>query len=153
MPKKIKKLLEFIPLVILTIFAAYLVWIRLSEGILFTWRHWFVLLLLPLNFYLFRRNHQLGVLALGFILIMGLLGLAQYSPGVSISYAYWTPFDAKIPVFYGQPIFLLWLIVHFVFSGRYYFGIAKRKYWVDLSSTLKSANTKPELPVTDETID
>jgi len=153
MPKKIKKLLDFIPLVILTIFTVYLVWIRLNEGPLFTWRHWFAVLLLPLNYYLFWRNHQLGVLGLGFILIMGLLGIAQYSPGVSISYAYWTPFDAKIPVFYGQPIFVLWLVIHFVLSGRYYFGITSKKYWTNLFSTLKVTNTKPELSTTTETND
>jgi hypothetical protein len=134
---KIKQLLDYIPIWILTIFAIYMVWVSVNEKILLTWRHWIGLLLLLVNYYLFRLNHQLGVLATGLTLVIGLLGITQYSPGVAISYVYWTPFDNRIPLFYGQIIFLLWLIIHIVISGRYYVGIATKKYWTDLFSMLK----------------
>lgn len=137
MKNKVKKLLDFIPLLILTISVIYFLWARVSEGILLTWRHWLALILLSINYYLFWRNHQLGVLLLGLTLIIGLFGITQYAPGVSISFLFWTPFDSSIPLFYGEPMFLLWLIIHFVISGRYYFGIGTNKYWTNLFSTLK----------------
>lgn len=134
---KVKKLLDYIPLVILSISLAYLLYFRVTEEILITWRHWVAILLLPVNYYLFRLNHQLGILVLGLILLIGLFGITQYSPGVSISYLYWTPLGAKIPLFYGQPIFLLWIVIHYVISGRYYFGIATKEYWQNLLSVLR----------------
>jgi len=138
---RIKKLLDFIPLLILIGFSIYLLWTRVHEDILLTWRHWIALTLLLFSCYSFRRNHQLGALALGLTLLFGLLGIAQFSPGVSISYAYWTPFDAKIPVFYGQPIFLLWLIIHFVVSGRFYFAITTKGYWRNLFEDSKHSRS------------
>ena len=143
---KVKKLLDFIPLVILTVSAIYFVWIRITESILLTWRHWLALSLLLINYYLFRRYHQLGVLALGLSLVIGLTGVTQYSPGTSISSLYWTLFDVKIPIFFGQPIFLLWLIIHFVVSGRYYFAIATRGYWRKLFIDLKVSKQEPVQP-------
>src|SRR4051794_23478830 len=90
---KIKNLLDFIPLLILTVSAIYVVWARINDGTLLKWQHWLALVLLAINYFLFTKNHQLGVLVLGLSLIIGLSGVTQYSPGVSMSWAYWTPFD------------------------------------------------------------
>lgn len=128
----IKKLLDYIPLVILTIYAGYVIWIRIDENILLSWRHWVGLLLLPVNYLIFAKNHQLGVLMLGLILLIGLLGITQYSPGVSIASAWVSFFGVKIPIFYGRPIFLLWLTLYFIISGKYYIAILTRKYWIEL---------------------
>ena len=134
---KLNKLLDFIPILILTVSVIYVIWVRINEEILLTWRHWFAIILLPINYFLFRKNHQLGVLLLGLSLIIGLTGITQYSPGVSTYSVYWTPFGVKILVFYGQPIFLLWLTIHFIISNRYYFAIATKRYWMNLIASLK----------------
>jgi hypothetical protein len=137
---RIKKFLDYIPLIILILYAVNLVWVRFDQGVLITWRNWIALLLLPLNCLAFSKNQQAGVLTLGFILLVGLFGIAQFSPGVSISYAGFSAFDKDITIFYGQPIFILWLLVHFILSGRYYFGIITKKYWTEFASSWRKTS-------------
>jgi hypothetical protein len=93
---------------------------------------------LPINYFLFFKNHKLGVIALGITIIMGLLSLLSFNPivktttmGIAISKS------VAIPLFYGQSIFILWLIIHFIISGRYYFGVVQLKYWQDLIQEIK----------------
>ena len=130
---KIKKLLDFVPLIILTISAIVLVWTISTTDIVFMWKHIVGFCFLPIIFLSFHWRHKIGVLTLGLTLLIGLLSLLSYSPAVTTST--WTigkDADSQIPIFYGQPIFLLWLIVHFIFSSRHYVGILTKKYWQDL---------------------
>ena len=130
---KIKNLLDFVPLIILTISAIVLVWTVITTETAFLWKHIVGLILLPLNYWAFWWRHKVGVLALGLTLLIGLLSLLSYSHAVTTST--WTigkSSDSQIPVFYGQPIFLLWLLIHFIVSGRHYVAIATKKYWQDL---------------------
>jgi hypothetical protein len=71
----------------------------------------------------------MGVLFLGLTLIAGLFSILSFSPAISTSYLYKRIGDAEIPLFYGQPIFLLWLFLHFIFSTRQYIGIGTKRYW------------------------
>ena len=135
---KLKKLLDFIPFIILLISALILMWTRFNSDIRLQWKHTIGLVLLLINCFLFWRLHKLGVIGLGATLILGLVGLISYSPAITISKVFWTPFDTQIPIFYGQPIFLLWLIIHFILSGRHYVAIATKKYWQDLVHNLKA---------------
>ncbi|MBN8704215.1 MAG: hypothetical protein J0M08_14235, partial [Bacteroidetes bacterium] len=126
---KIKSYLDLIPLLILTISAVILLWKYASgEGGLF-WKHYLGLLLLPVNYLLFALRHKIGVLALGLTLFLGLFSLLSYSPAGNTTTLYKEFGDAKLPFFYGQPIFLVWIIVHFILSARHYVGIATKKYW------------------------
>ena len=137
---KIKKLLDFLPLLILTISAIVLGWTVATTDIGFFWKHIVALIVLPLNYLAFWWRHKVGVLALGFTLIIGLLSLLSYSPSVTTST--WTigkSSDSQIPIFYGQPIFLLWLLIHFIVSGRHYVAILTKKYWQNLFN--KQINT------------
>lgn len=130
---KIKNLLDFVPLIILTISAIILVWTVVTEDTGLLWKHIVGLCILPIIYLAFRWQHKVGVLVLGLTLILGLLSLLSYSHAVTTST--WTigkSADSQIPIFYGQPIFLLWLLIHFIVSGRHYVAIATKKYWEDL---------------------
>jgi len=130
---KIRNLLDFIPLIILTISAIFLIWTVFTTDSGFLWKHFVGLCFLPLNYLAFWWRHKVGVIALGLTLIVGLLSLLSYSHSVTTST--WTigkSEDSQIPIFYGQPIFLLWLLIHFILSGRHYVAIATKKYWQDL---------------------
>ena len=135
--ERLRQILDFVPLFILAISAITLIWNRVSGEIGFQWKHILGLLILPINFYLFKLFHKLGIITLGATLLLGLVGIISYSPAISISSVAWTPFDLHIPIFYGQPIFLFWLILHLIISARYYFAMGTKKYWVELQNAIR----------------
>lgn len=123
--------LDFVPLVILTISAIILVWNVFNNNTSFAWKHFVGFLLLPINYFLFWWRHKLGVVVLGFTIFLGLLSLLSFDYAITTS-TITVVEDLNIPIFYGQPIFLLWLIIHLVLSFRHYIGILTRKYWQEL---------------------
>lgn len=130
---KIKILLDFLPLLILTISAIVLVWTVVTTDTGFLWKHIVGLCFLPVTFLAFLWRHKVGVLVFGLTLVLGLLSFLSYSHSVTTTT--WTigkSEDFQVPIFYGQPIFLLWLIIHFIVSGRHYVGILTKQYWDDL---------------------
>jgi len=126
---KIKRLLDFIPLLILTASAVVLVARTLADETGLFWKHYVAFAVLPINYGLFAWRHKIGILGLGLTLLIGLAGLLSYNQSVSIHTVSIGKSDIFVPVFYGQPIFLLWLMVHLACSGRHYVGIATKKYW------------------------
>jgi hypothetical protein len=78
---------------------------------------------------LFRQNHKQGVLFLGLTIIFGIVGFLAFQVGIEGAFIFWPPFDLKIPIFAGNPILLVVLILHFIISHRYYDGILAKKYW------------------------
>ena len=129
---KFKFLLDFVPLIIITIYAMLLIWKRLNGEILFQWKHLVGLLFLAINYFMFFWRHKIGVLSLGLTLLLGLLSLLSFSPAITTTTLYKGSGETGIPIFYGQLIFLLWLLIHFIVSGRHYVGIATKKYWMAL---------------------
>ena len=130
--EKIKYYLDFIPLIILTVYVIILVWTVSTTNIIFSYKHYIGLTLFIITAYLLFKQHKLGVLILGLTLVLGLFKVLSYSPviifhsfGGSIN-GYSSP-EIKI-----QFIFLLWLFIHFIVSGRHYIGIMTKKYWQDL---------------------
>jgi len=131
---EIKNFLDFIPLFILTISAIVLIWTVATGDVGLLWKHIVGLILLPLTYLLFFGRHKVGVLALGLTLLLGLGSLLSYSPAVTTTTLYKEIGNENVPFFYGQPIFLLWITIHFILSGRYYIGIATKKYWLGLKN-------------------
>lgn len=131
--EKLKKLLDLIPLLILTVYGVILVanYLALEYG--FQWQNILALAILPVNYGMFAWKHKPGVLALGLTLFIGLIGFLSYDLIIIITTLSFGKSDFLIPFFYGQPIFLLWLLIHFIISGRYYVGILTKKYWDDLT--------------------
>lgn len=129
---KFKFLLDFVPLIIITIYAMLLVWKRLNGEMLFQWKHIVGLIFLPIKYFMFFWRHKMGVLSLGLTLLLGLFSLLSFSPAITTTTFYKGSDEDGIPIFYGQLIFLLWLFIHFIVSGRHYVGIATKKYWMAL---------------------
>jgi tetrahydromethanopterin S-methyltransferase subunit G len=129
---KTKQLLDFIPLAILTVSAIILLWAVASSNVGLLWRHIVGLIVLAINFLLFWWRHKIGVISLGSTLILGLFGLLSFSPTITTSTFGLGNEDSGITIFYGQVIFLLWLLIHFIVSGRHYVGILTKKYWQNL---------------------
>ena len=96
------------------------------------WQHYLAFVFIIVNGILFFKQHQLGVLYLGLTLFLSLFGVLSFNVGLLSSSIYWTPFDLKIPIFIGNPIILIWIVLHFILSGRFYIGILTKKYWDNL---------------------
>ncbi len=97
------------------------------------WKHIVGLLILPVNTQLLLKQHKLGVIALGFTILLGMVGLFSYDTYISTTtFFIGKTENATIPVFHGQPIFLASLILHFIISGKYYFGILTKQYWKNI---------------------
>ena len=132
---KIKNVLDFTVLIVLVVQAIILVWTVFTTDIVFVWKHIVGLAILPINFLVFRWHHKAGVLFLGVSLLLGLSSLLSYSPAVATT-TITVGGDNPIPIFYGQLIFLLWLLIHFIISARHYVGILSKKYWIELIASL-----------------
>lgn len=131
----------------LSLYIALIIWgvISFTEMIgsshVIQWQHYLGLLFLAVNGFVFYKSHQAGVLLLGITLLFGLFGVLSFNVGLANISFLWTPFGIKIPLFWGNPIFLVLLILHFIISGRYYTGILTKEYWETLE-VVKSSPTK-----------
>jgi hypothetical protein len=102
-------------------------------------QHYLGITLLLLNIIILFKFHQLGIILFGFILVAGMLTLVSFDVGLRVDSFFITA--AKIPVFWGNAMCLLWLIIHLIFSFRYYVGILTRDYWQKLwASASKKLN-------------
>jgi hypothetical protein len=135
MTTRTKKRLDYLPYTVLILSAVYLIYSRISGDILLQLRHVAGLVLLPLPAVLFFYRHKLGVLSLGLVILSGLVGGISYSPAIhTITFGKSLNNGDSFPLLYFQPIFLLWALLHFTLSGRYYTGIASKKYWENIKS-------------------
>ncbi len=132
MPEKFRKYFDYIPLLILLISAVMLLWTVFTGEIVLIWKHYLGLILLLVTIFLFFVKHKLGVLCLGLVLLMGLIGLLSYSPAIADFSVSHTGFGTSITLVRFQPIFLLWLLIHFILSYRSYVGVLTKKYWQNL---------------------
>lgn len=126
-----KKILDLIPLFILSILAVALLVQARTNGTGFFGRHIAGFIVLPISYLAFLWRHKIGVLTLGVILLMGLFNLLSYSHTIK-TYTFFVG-SRRIPLFYGQPMFLLWLLIHFIVSGRHYKGIFSKAYWHNIN--------------------
>lgn len=124
-----KHLLDLIPLIVLAIYVIVLLVTVVSTDIVLNWKHYLGFGFLIITIITVFKNHQLGTLSLGLILLLGYFGLWSLSPKLlSINFGI-RPFGFFIPFFNGQPIIIALTFVHFSLSSRYYFGIVTKKYW------------------------
>ncbi len=135
--EKLKKYLDYIPFLILVIFFIILVVKISTTEYTFQWKHILGLILICINAFLLYYNHRVGVLFLCFVLLVGLSSFMCYDVEITtITYTIGKDENFQVPVFRGQPIFLLWLLIHFVLSFRYYVGILTKKYWIQFKEEL-----------------
>ena len=142
MPKdKIKYQLDFIPLIILGISAIGMLWTAYNTNIVLQTRHYFGLVLLLITAALFLWHHQLGVLSSGITILLGLCNLLSYSAAVTYYSFGFSVEEHSSPQIKFQGIFLLWLVLHLILSGRYYVGIATKEYWRNFFMSIKKRNS------------
>jgi hypothetical protein len=72
---KVKTLADYIPLLILTVYAVILLWTVGTTNIAFSYEHYTGLTLLVVTIVSFSWRHKLGVLSLGLTLVLGFLKL------------------------------------------------------------------------------
>lgn len=131
--RTVKFYLDFIPFVILLIIAIN--FLREASAIGFSpgWRHYLGLSAPLIVGTLFYKNHQLGVISLGATFLLALLGFMSfttYFTTTSFGFGALPSVMITIPGF--QPIFFLWIVIHFIVSHRYYFGVLSKNYWLEL---------------------
>ena len=129
---KIRNLLDFIPLIILTIYAIIMLWTVSTTNIVLQSEHYVGLTLLVITVGLFIIRHKLGVLSLGLTLLLGLFKVLSYSAVISFHSFGGSINGHSSPEIRIQAIFLLWLLIHFIVSGRHYVGVVTKKYWQEL---------------------
>lgn len=130
--KKIKTLLDYLPLLIQLVSTIILIWTISKTNIALTNRHYLGFAVLLLTIGLFSWRHKAGVLSLGLLLLLGLFTIISYSAvtdyySIGGSINGHSTGDVKI-----QGIFVLWILLHFIVSGRHYVGILTKAYWNNL---------------------
>jgi len=136
--EKIKFYLDFVPIVILTVYTIILIWTVATTNIIFSYEHYIGLTQLLITAVLFVKHHKLGVLSLGLTLLLGLFKVLSYSAVITFLSFGGSINGHSSPEIKIQTIFFLWLIIHFVVSGKHYIGITSKKYWQDLFKEIKS---------------
>ena len=133
---RLKYFLDFVPLIIISTYSVVSVLTMINTNINLVWQHYLGIIFILLDIILFYKNHQLGVIFLGLTLLLSLITLLSFNVGLVTNSLSIT--SARIPIFYGNAISLVWLILHFILSGRYYVGIVTDKYWQDFVNNLKN---------------
>ncbi|WP_407522804.1 hypothetical protein PDL71_15790 [Lacibacter sp. MH-610] len=129
---KIKNLLDFVPVIILTVYAIIMLWTVSTTDIVLQSEHYAGFTLLIITVGLFIMRHKLGVLSLGLTLLLGVFKVLSYSAAITFYSFGGTINGHSSPDIKIQAVFLLWLLIHFIVSGRHYVGIATKSYWQDL---------------------
>jgi hypothetical protein len=130
--QSLRKKLDYLPLFILIVLSIVFIVKTISTNIVFNWKHYCAIGFILLTISAFYKNHKTGVLFLGFTLLLVLLGLLSFAAGVVTSKVSVGSEDTSLKIIFGDPVFLVILVLHFILSGRYYFGIGTKKYWKDL---------------------
>jgi hypothetical protein len=134
MSQSTRKYLDIIPLLILIISAGYLVYAYQSGKTLFFIRHIIGFIAVGITIALFTWKHKIAVLVLGLTILLGLFGVLSLSPAIN-TFSFGKSFGENNVTFLRfQPIFLLWAVIHIIFSGRYYGGILSKGYWKEIYS-------------------
>lgn len=138
-----KRYLDYVPFIILSVAAVYLLITTAQNGIVLRMQHYagLVFLFVVAAFFILKK-HQFAMLVLGLTLIAGYIGFVNYSPVLRTFSFSLTQGGIMIPLCNGQPLVIICLLLHFILSGRYYVGILTRKYWVTLKrNSLAGSNS------------
>jgi len=116
MNRKLLFYLDFIPLAIFVISSIFFLSNNDLRQFADAYPYWIAFGLVFLNILCFCFNHRAGVYVSGVIILLGIVGVVAFSRTVEIIKLT----IGKLPIFYGQPIFWLYLIIHLTISWRFY---------------------------------
>ena len=129
-----KKLLKsrvfgLIPLLILIGYSVNLIWVVTNSAIGLQWQHMVGLVFVFLStIAFFILPYKPAILLLGLTILLGLFGFLSLSPAIRIDF-----FGVNgVTLIRFQAIFLLWALIHFTLSGRFYLGIGTREFWQNI---------------------
>jgi hypothetical protein len=122
---------DFIPLILVVIAGLYYSFTALSSVSGFSLKQLVGLFLLTLAVVFFAIKLRIGVLVLGLFFILGWFGVVSISNDNFTVSSGINAFETYIPFFNGHPVILIGTILHFIMSGKHYFGIGTKKYWLD----------------------
>ncbi len=131
MKSKAKQLLDYLPFTLLIIYTVIEWMTHYVNGIQISWQTFAGISLLLVNAILFIRYHQLSVLFIGLLCLLGLFGFIMLSPSST------TTTIGEFAFRFGDINFLAVFIIHLIISFRFYIGIATRTYWNNLFGQLK----------------
>ena len=123
------KLYYFILYLTLACQTVFLVYTLLTSDYLFTFLNTLGIIAVFLLGILLLINFNLARVLMGFVLLIGLFGGIVLTPRTQIVFLSFNVGSFKIPIFYGQPIFLIWLIFHVLASYKIYAGFLTKEYW------------------------
>jgi hypothetical protein len=130
MKDKIKYCFDFVPIVLLIFYTGYSIGTMLNNDYALQWQHYLGIAFLIVDLIVLIKHHQLGAVLFGLILLLGLINIVSFDVGLKTTTFHIT--SAKIPIFLGNAMCLLWFIIHLTISFRYYVGIVTKKYWTDM---------------------
>jgi len=139
--EKFRNLLDLIPLLILTISAALMIWTVFTQNYSFFWQQLLGLPILAIDICLFFWRHKTGIVFLGITLLLGLFGIISLSYPLYTSRFYFGHDTSGISLYYGDPIYFLWLLIYFILSNRHFYQLDTKKFWIDLFA--KSSDKTP----------
>ncbi len=131
--EKVNQYLDYIPLLFLLIEVVLLIGDIITTEYLISRPHYLGFFFLALVSCLFFWKHKVGVLALAFTLLLGILGFISFDIAIAIMTIGKSSNSVNLQF---QPIFILWILLHVIISRRHYFGIASKKYWTELKEEL-----------------
>ncbi|MES2513784.1 MAG: hypothetical protein V4580_06540 [Bacteroidota bacterium] len=74
-------------------------------------------------------NHNLFNLMLGITLVIGNFGGLSCFHEISTSYVGFHIGPLPIPLYYGQPLYSVLLLIYMLFNKEFYIGLVTKEYW------------------------
>lgn len=98
----------------------------------YTLRHYFGIILFALFGIILVCNFKLFRVLITLLLIIGLFGGIAITPEIDVVKFTFNLGSLPIPIFYGQPIFVPFLIMHLFLSYKIFWGVGTKEYWQKL---------------------
>lgn len=131
MLKKIKLYYTTIMIILFTQ-CIYTIYIINTTELTYLIKHYLGFTAILLITYVFLLNFNLGRVFFGFVILIGLFGGIALTPELHTTFLRFNFGQITVPIFYGQPIFLIWLILHLLLSYKIYYGMLSKNYWKNL---------------------
>ena len=115
-----KYILDFIPFVAQLVSSTFMVFALLTDDIIPDSKQIIGLVFVFITLCMFLIRHAAGVVALGITLLIGFIGYLTLNVSVQTNAYFFRIGSVEWSTGFFQPVFLFWLIIHFILSYRCY---------------------------------